>query len=204
MAISKKKQAEKEARERAHILTKWRMNGQDPKEAEKLGILPLFTEQLSELQKQEAKIHLEAAKHSDELEELQKEALRLWKADKKSALAVGKILVKVQEKMASMPHGAFKRWWVAEGLQKNRVSYCMRLASPKGNKVKESKERRARTPRAVAFSLVNDKLQKLWKLGEENNTQKANELYQEIISEIKERFIANLKKSALKTMAATA
>jgi hypothetical protein len=198
MAISKKRQAEKDARGRTAELINWRAKGSDPKEAARLGIIPgLFPEALTDLEKKQAKLMLEADKRFDELQDLQEEAVRLWRADGKSALALGKVLVKVQEKMAGLHRGAFKRWWVSEGLEKNRVYYCIRLASPKGNKVKESKERRARTARAVAFSVVNDKLQKLWKLGEESNTQKANELLQEIVAEIKERFIANLKTKAM-------
>lgn len=134
----------------------------------------------------------------EKLKELQAKAVALWKKDETSAHELGGLLWEIK---ALMKHGDFHKWWTRAGLSQARVSYCMRVAAPEGDKVKAAKEKVRQTPRAKAFSLVNDKLSKLWELASENNTQKANELFQEIIAEIKERFIANLK---TKTMAANA
>ena len=76
-------------------------------------------------------------------------------------------------------------------MEKNRVNYCMRLVSKDGDKVKTGKERLRRSPKAVAFGEVNDKLSRLWKLkeSEEYSAKEAGKLLEEILDEIKDRFM---------------
>lgn len=195
MAKLTKKQDEARKRADQISMLKWKAGGRDLKEAEKLGIMAVLYEH--EPLTQEYMKDAAARAQELELEPAQQEVLRLWREDKRTAKDLGKALCNVQKLMTK--RGAFKNWWMSEELEKNRVYYCMRLVSKDGDKVKASKERRRRSPKAVAFNLVNEKLSKLWKLSEEGDTKEADALLKEIIDEIKERFIAKPK-----TMAASA
>jgi hypothetical protein len=193
MAKSKKQEALEASRRRQIQIMKWHAGGRDPKEAKRLGIMEeLYADQVS---KEEMK---ECGQQALELEvePLQQQAVKIWNDDKRTARELGRVLNKVQDVMIKMGRGAFQKWWTSAGMEKNRVYYCMRLVSPKGDKVKESKDRRRRSPKAVAFSLINEKLSKLWKLAEGNETQEAKVLFDQIIAEIKERFIAKPKAMA--------
>ncbi len=101
-----------------------------------------------------------------------------------SHLGVCLLAVKVR-----MPHGAFKAWWQQLGMTQARVSYAMRVAF---GKVKEAKKRAAATPRAKALRLVGGKLAELYDLAEAGKQQQAQKLFDEIVDEIKLRFMASL------------
>jgi N6-adenosine-specific RNA methylase IME4 len=58
-----------------------------------------------------------------EIQLLQARALDLWKQDEDSAERLGKALLDVQD---AMGWGSFQKWYEANGLDKNRVNYCIR------------------------------------------------------------------------------
>lgn len=81
-----------------------------------------------------------------ELFEIQKVALELWAVDQKvfasseaSARELGAALAKVQ---VAMPYGAYGKWLEANGISRNRASYCVRLSNGKQDKAKKEKEPR--------------------------------------------------------------
>lgn len=64
------------------------------------------------------------------LQALQERALELWEIDQTSALELGKALCAVRDAMRD-EHGAFSKWYRANGLEENRVYYCIRRAERK-------------------------------------------------------------------------
>jgi hypothetical protein len=65
-----------------------------------------------------------------DIQALQLRALQLWEADKASALELGRALLVLRDAMQDQ-HGAFTQWWRDNGLDENRVYYCMRKAEGK-------------------------------------------------------------------------
>jgi len=65
-----------------------------------------------------------------ELPALQQRALELWEVDQASALELGRALCDVREAMRE-EHGAFAKWYRDNGLEENRVYYCIRRAEGK-------------------------------------------------------------------------
>jgi hypothetical protein len=63
-----------------------------------------------------------------QFEELEQMALELWKKDQVSALELGRALVRVREACFLRGHGEWYRWFHEQGLDENRVHYCIRLA----------------------------------------------------------------------------
>ena len=61
---------------------------------------------------------------------LQDRALELWAVDQASALELGRALLAVREAMCEQ-HGAFAQWFRENGLEENRVYYCLRRAEGK-------------------------------------------------------------------------
>ena len=61
---------------------------------------------------------------------LQDRALELWAVDQASALELGRALLAVREAMREQ-HGAFAQWFRENGLEENRVYYCLRRAEGK-------------------------------------------------------------------------
>lgn len=186
---SKKQEAARSRADQLRIL-KWTANGRDPKEAEKWSIPAAMYPPVS---KEEMKAAAERVQEL-ELEPAQQEVLRLWRDDQRTAKDLGRALLVVQKQMTE--RGAFTAWWKQEGLEKNRVYYCMRIVQKKdGDKTDDGDERPRRSSRAVAFSEVNDKLRDLWKLKESDDYTKkeAEELLEKIIAEIKERFMLKAK-----------
>lgn len=61
---------------------------------------------------------------------LQQRALELWEVDQASALELGKALCAVRDAMRD-EHGAFAKWYRDNGLEENRVYYCIRRAEGK-------------------------------------------------------------------------
>jgi hypothetical protein len=142
---------------------------------------------VDELNKLEAKV--ETQKEA-KLQSLQNTAVALWKKEQSNTVELGKSLLAIK---AMVDHGEFKKWWTKEGMNQGRVSYCMRVADPKGNKVKEAKEKTQSTPRAKALGAVNKKLAQLWSLAEAGEGQKARELFDEVVAEIRARFMPKAK-----------
>jgi hypothetical protein len=178
-----KRQEEATKRATALSILKWTANGRDPKEAEKLGIMadlyaPVTPEQMKAAAAEALQMELEPA---------QQEVLRLWRDDKRTAKDLGFALLAVQKQMTK--RGAFTAWWTSEGLEKNRVYYCMRIVQKKDPDKPEGDKRRS--PKAVAFAKVNDTLRDLWKLKEsdEYTVSAAKELLDKIVEEIRERFM---------------
>jgi hypothetical protein len=186
MAKPSKKQQEARSRADQLSILKWTANGRDREEGINLGIMvDQFAPVTAEQRKAAAAEALQM-----ELEPAQQEVLRLWKDDKRTAKDLGFALLAVQKQMTK--RGAFTAWWTSEGLEKNRVYYCMRIVQKKdGDKPKGGEERPRRSSRAVAFSEVNDILRDLWKLkeSEEYTKKEAEELLDRIVAEIKERFM---------------
>lgn len=61
---------------------------------------------------------------------LQQRALELWEVDQASALELGRALIAVRDAMRE-EHGAFSNWYRENGLEENRVYYCIRRAEGK-------------------------------------------------------------------------
>jgi len=61
---------------------------------------------------------------------LQDRALKLWEVDQASALDLGHALCAVRDAMRE-EHAAFAKWYRANGLEENRVYYCIRRAEGK-------------------------------------------------------------------------
>jgi hypothetical protein len=70
---------------------------------------------------------------------LQKDVLRLWKADNDSALELGKALINLRDAMKDA-HGNFAQWFKDAGLVKNRVYYCIREAEGKNKRLKKDEQ----------------------------------------------------------------
>jgi hypothetical protein len=64
------------------------------------------------------------------IQALQERALKLWEVDQASALELGRALCAVRDAMRD-EHGAFARWYRENGLEENRVYYCIRRAEGK-------------------------------------------------------------------------
>ena len=111
-----------------------------------------------QLEKISATVSAGLEKHDDELNDLKKEALKLWNKDvrnEKSALQFGKVLAKIKEILG---HGKFTAWWTKEKFKQSRVSYCLRLAQ---GKIKPPDERR-KSPRTEVLSSINKKVAALY------------------------------------------
>src|SRR5258707_13145415 len=63
---------------------------------------------------------------------LQQRALELWEVDQTSALELGRALIAVRDAMRE-EHGAFAKWYRGNGLEENRVYYCIRRAEGKSS-----------------------------------------------------------------------
>jgi len=63
---------------------------------------------------------------------LQQRALELWEVDQASALELGRALIAVRDAMRE-EHGAFAKWYRENGLEENRVYYCIRRAEGKAS-----------------------------------------------------------------------
>ena len=173
------------ALQQRQMLAEWTLGGRSKEQASKLGIMAdIFPTEVSPIEKKNAQLELKAV--SNEVVALQEKAITLWKKDKSNAEELGKVLLQIK---AVLKHGEFTKWWTKAGFEQNRVSYCLRLAAPDGDKVQAAKERTKKTPRAKAFAVVNDKLAKLYKLSESAKDKEAKELYEEICEEIRERFL---------------
>jgi hypothetical protein len=61
---------------------------------------------------------------------LQQRALELWEVDQASALELGRALIAVRDAMRE-ERGAFAKWYRENGLEENRVYYCIRRAEGK-------------------------------------------------------------------------
>lgn len=97
-----------------------------------------------QLEKISATVSAGLEKHDDELNDLKKEALKLWNKDvrnEKSALQFGKVLAKIKEILG---HGKFTAWWTKEKFKQSRVSYCLRLAQGKIKPRMKDESRRGR------------------------------------------------------------
>jgi hypothetical protein len=123
---------------------------------------------------------------AEQLDLLQLNARALYKIAEHEAGELGRALLRVRERMA---HGQFKAWWTQAGMKQARVSYAMRLAE---GKVGAAKERLTATPRAKALRSVGGKLAELYDLAEAGKQQHAQKLFDEIVDEIKLRFMASL------------
>lgn len=77
----------------------------------------------------------------------QQRAIELWNADREvfgrsqdSAKALGAALVEVK---TAMPHGDFKPWLKAQGIDRNRATYCMRVSNGKDAAAAAAKAKQA-------------------------------------------------------------
>lgn len=70
------------------------------------------------------------SRRSLDIQALKDTALGLWRADKASARNLGAALIAVRDAM-SANHGAFTRWYEKNGLDENRVNYCIRVVEGK-------------------------------------------------------------------------
>jgi hypothetical protein len=75
---------------------------------------------------------------------IQQAALTLWKTDQqafskseRTAKELGAALNKVK---GTMPHGTYTPWLTKSGIDRNRATYCMRLATGKVEKAKKKKK----------------------------------------------------------------
>jgi hypothetical protein len=145
----------------------------------------------AELAKQKEKIEAQQAKAETELKALQTRALSLWKKDESCAKELGTVLLKIK---ALLPHGEFTKWWTAEGLAQARVSYCMRVAAPEGDKTKAARQQAKESPRAKTLAMFNKKVAQLYDVSAKGDADKALDLFQRIVEELKERYEALLAK----------
>lgn len=179
-------------------LAEWTSKGRSKELAAQYGIIAdMFPDDVSENEKKSAQVELKDV--SDEVIALQNKAVTLWKRDESNAKELGTVLLQIK---TIIGHGKFTAWFTKAGLEQNRVSYCMRLAAPEGNKVQAAKERVKKTPRAKALRIVLKKLAKLYDVAEEGDAEKAKELFREIRADIEARFLVALEKSKAKAAAA--
>lgn len=85
------------------------------------------------------------------LQALKEEALRLWAVDQQSALDLGKALIAVREALAEN-HGAFAAWFRENGLEENRVYYCIRKAEGKTQEPVEEENKVCIWPEHLALA----------------------------------------------------
>lgn len=81
---------------------------------------------------------------------VQQTALTLWKTDQqafskseRTAKELGAALNKVKD---AMPHGTYTPWLTKSGIERNRATYCMRLAT---GKVEKAKAKQKAKPKVV-------------------------------------------------------
>jgi len=74
-------------------------------------------------------------KGSLNIQALKDHALELWKKDQGSAKELGEALIAVRDVLRSN-RGGFARWYRQQGLNENRVHYCIRLAEGKVKKAR--------------------------------------------------------------------
>jgi hypothetical protein len=168
------------------------LSGRSKELAAKYGIMAdMFPGELSALEKE----HYQAEKKavSEEVVALQDKAVALWKKDESTAKELGTLLLQIK---AIVGHGAFTKWFTKAGLEQNRVSYCVRLAAPEGNKVQAANERVKKSPRARALRTVLKKLAALYDVAEAGEREKAKELLKEITEMINEKFMPKAKATA--------
>jgi len=174
-------------------LCEWTLLDRDKKFGEKHGIMvDLFPEKVTEADKE--KVREELAKVisqlgvqspilEKEISDLQQKALVLWKTDQSNAHELGKLLLQIK---ALLPHGEFKKWWTKENLSQARVSYCMRLASPKGDKVAAAKKKAKKSHRTVFLHTVTTSFRELYEIARAGDKQRTEELLEQVVAEIRE------------------
>lgn len=179
-------------------LAEWTAKGRSKELATQYGIMAdMFPEDVSENEKKSAQVELKEV--SDKVVALQDKTVTLWKKDESNAKELGIVLLQIK---TIIGHGKFGKWCQKAGLEQNRVSYCMRLAAPEGNKVQAAKERVKKSPRAKALRDVLKKVSALYDLAEQGETEKAKELFKEIKTYIEAKIITALDKPKAKAAAA--
>jgi hypothetical protein len=123
-------------------------------------------------------------KQATDLKDLKAEAVSLWKKDNSHACKLGEVLLKIK---SLLKHGEFTKWWTEAEFSQARVSYCMRLAAPEGDKVKTSKDKAKKSPRTKAVSSISKKVAALYDaIAKESDNETLEQIIDEIITEVKE------------------
>jgi hypothetical protein len=126
-------------------------------------------------------------KSESKLSGLQKEALELWKKDESHAHKLGTVLHQIK---VLLPHGAFGKWCEEEGLTQSRVSYCLQLAHPEGDKVAASKKRLKLSPRTRTITTFVGNLRALYDAMEKRDADLAEGLYKDLRQQLDEMLAA--------------
>ena len=83
-----------------------------------------------------------------QIEKMQQRAIALYHKHEDDASAVGDALIAVKK---SISHGEFKKWLAENKIDRNRASYCMRIAQ---GKVAAAKHKYAKTPEQQAVRKI--------------------------------------------------
>jgi hypothetical protein len=143
--------------------------------------LPFFDKVVNELDKRTAAEEQQVV--SEKVVALQEEALALYKKDESNAKRLGKVLLDIRDLLKPV-RGAFTKWWTFEGLDQNRVSYCMMLADPEGNKVTKAKKEREKKLRFRVLSRYKTTIRDFWDAKERRDLKTCEKLYGEIHTEM--------------------
>jgi hypothetical protein len=96
---------------------------------------------------------------TDSYSKIQQTALTLWKTDQqafskseRTAKQLGAALNKVKD---TMPHGTYTPWLTKSGIERNRATYCMRLATGKVEKAKAKQKAKPKVTMLKGGMLVS-------------------------------------------------
>jgi len=181
MAKRQTKNDKREGLEQRRDLADWTAAGRPDKWKWKHATPPLdfFNKQVTELDKKNAAIEQKMV--SEAVTNLQEEALALYKKDESNAHKLGTLLLDIKK---LLPKGRFTKWCKKEGLEQSRVSYCMRVADPEGNKVKKANQRRKNDVRYKVLARYKNTIRDFWDAKEKRDLPTCVKLYEEIHAEL--------------------